>query len=77
MRTNKILLTIFIVSFTFLHGCSTTPSDISGSLGASFSKAYKAFSSLISGYEDYPITKELVKVISDQSLFAIEYLSIK
>jgi len=68
MRTNKILLTTFIVSFIFLHGCSTTPSAISGSVGASFSKAYKAISSLISGYEDYPITRELVDQIPYASL---------
>ena len=68
MRTNKILSTIFIVSFIFLHGCSTTPSAISGNVGASFSKAYKALSSLISGYEDYPITRELVDQIPYASL---------
>jgi hypothetical protein len=68
MRTNKILLTIFIVFFIFLNGCSTIPSEISGSVGASFSKAYKAFSSLISGYEDYPITRELVDQIPYASL---------
>ena len=68
MRTNKILLTIFIVSFIFLHGCSTTPADLGGSVGASFSKAYKAISSLISGYEDYPITRELVDQIPYASL---------
>ena len=63
MRTNKILLTIFIVSFIFLNGCSTLPSDIGGSVGGSFSNAYKAISSLISGYEVYPITRELVDQI--------------
>ena len=63
MRTNKILLTIFVVSFIFLQGCSTTSSAISGSVGASFSKAYKAISSLVFGYEDYPITRELVDQI--------------
>ena len=68
MRTNKILLTIFVVSFIFLQGCSTTSSAISGSVGASFSKAYKAISSLISGYEDYPITRELVDQIPYASL---------
>ena len=68
MRTNKILLTIFMVSFIFLHGCSTTPADLSGSVGASFSKAYKAISSLISGYEDYPMTRELVDQIPYASL---------
>ena len=68
MRTNKILLTIFIVSFIFLNGCSTIPSDIGGSVGGSFSNAYKAFSSLISGYEDYPITRELVEQIPYASL---------
>mgnify|MGYP006225880001 CR=1 FL=1 len=68
MRTNKILLTIFMVSFIFLHGCSTTPADLSGSVGASFSKAYKAISSLISGYDDYPITRELVDQIPYASL---------
>ena len=68
MRTNKILLTIFMVSFIFFHGCSITPADLSGSVGASFSKAYKAISSLISGYEDYPITRELVDQIPYASL---------
>ena len=68
MRTNKILLTIFIVSFIFLNGCSSIPSEISGSVGASFSKAYKAISSLIFGYEDYPITRELVDQIPYASL---------
>jgi len=68
MRTNKILLTIFIVSFIFLNGCSTLPSDIGGSVGGSFSNAYKAISSLISGYEDYPITRELVDQIPYASL---------
>ena len=68
MRTNKILLTIFVVSFIFLQGCSTTSSAISGSVGASFSKAYKAISSLIYGYEDYPITRELVDQIPYASL---------
>tara|TARA_B100001750_G_scaffold128210_1_gene101803 strand:+ start:361 stop:1056 length:696 start_codon:yes stop_codon:yes gene_type:complete len=68
MRTNKILLTIFTVSFIFLHGCSTTSSVISGNVGASFSKAYKAISSLISGYEDHPITRELVDQIPYASL---------
>ena len=68
MRTNKILLTIFIVSFIFLNGCSSIPSNVSGSIGGSFSKAYKALSSLISGYEDYPITRELVDQIPYASL---------
>ena len=68
MRTNKILLTIFVVSFIFLQGCSTTPAAISGSVGTSFSKAYKAISSLITGYEDYPITRELVDQIPYASL---------
>ncbi len=68
MRTNKILLTIFMVSFIFLHGCSTTPADLGGSVGASFTKAYKAISSSISGYEDYPITRELVDQIPYASL---------
>ena len=57
-----------MVSIIFFHGCSTTPSDLSGSVGASFSKAYKAISSLISGYEDYPITRELVDQIPYASL---------
>ena len=68
MRTNKILLTIFIVSFIFLNGCSSIPSNVSGSIGGYFSKAYKALSSLISGYEDYPITRELVDQIPYASL---------
>ena len=72
MRTNKILLTIFIVSFIFLNGCSSIPSNIGGTMGGtiggSFSNAYKAISSLISGYEDYPITKELVDQIPYASL---------
>ena len=68
MRTNKILLTIFIVSFIFLNGCSSIPSNIGGTIGGSFSNAYKAISSLISGYEDYPITRELVDQIPYASL---------
>jgi len=68
MRTNKILLTIFIVSFIFLNGCSTIPSNISGNIGGSFSNAYKAISSSIFGYEDYPITRELVDQIPYASL---------
>ena len=68
MRTNKILLTIFIVSFIFLNGCSSIPSNIGGTIGGSFSNAYKAISSSISGYEDYPITRELVDQIPYASL---------
>ena len=68
MRTNKILLTIFIVSFIFLNGCSSISSNIGGSVGGSFSNAYKAISSSIFGYEDYPITRELVDQIPYASL---------
>ncbi len=68
MRTNKILLTIFIVSFIFLNGCSSISSNIGGTIGGSFSNAYKAISSSISGYEDYPITRELVDQIPYASL---------
>ena len=68
MRTIKILLTIFIVSFIFLNGCSSIPSNIGGTIGGSFSNAYKAISSLISGYEDYPITREIVDQIPYASL---------
>ena len=68
MRTNKILLTIFIVSFIFLNGCSSIPSNIGGTIGGSFSNAYKAISSSIFGYEDYPITRELVDQIPYASL---------
>jgi len=74
MRTSKISLTVFIVSFIFFYSCSTTPSDsstraaVSGNVGSSFSNAYKAISSLIFGYEDYPITRELVDQIPYASL---------
>ena len=45
------------------------PSNKTGSIGGtSFFQAYKAISSVISGYEDYPITRELVDQIPYASL---------
>ena len=53
-----------------MGGCSIIPKKIteSGSIGGNFTKTFTAFKALIYGYEDFPITEELVNQIPYASI---------
>ena len=59
----RITISLFIINF-FLISCSSLPANIAGN----FTQTFKAFSSLIYGYEDYPISQSLVDEIPYASL---------
>jgi len=59
---NKIVITFY--TLIVLGGCAHLPPNVAGN----FNETYKAFSNLIFGYEDYPITQEVVDQIPYASM---------
>tara|TARA_B100000029_G_scaffold421428_1_gene427698 strand:- start:562 stop:1245 length:684 start_codon:yes stop_codon:yes gene_type:complete len=58
----KTLITFYIV--IILSSCANLPPNVAGN----FNQTYKAFSNLIFGFEDYPITQEVVDQIPYASM---------
>ena len=59
---NKTIITFYIL--IVLESCSYLPANVAGN----FNQTYKAFSALIFGYEDYPITQNVVDQIPYASM---------
>ena len=60
----KKILALFLSLNFFLLSCSALPSNVAGN----FSQTYKAVTALIYGYEDHPITQDLIDQIPYASL---------
>ena len=60
----KRLLITSVSTILLLQGCSLLPSNVAGN----YTQTFKAFSALIYGYEDYPITQSLVDQIPYASM---------
>lgn len=61
---SRKILTLFFFLSLFLLSCSALSPNVAGN----FSQTYKAVKALIYGYEDYPITKDLIDQIPYASL---------
>ena len=60
----------FLIFLLILQGCSVIPDRIkeSGSVGSNFTQTFNALKALVYGYEDFPITQDLVNKIPYASL---------
>lgn len=70
MKNPRIFLFLIFFSFSIYQGCSVIPDRIkeSGTVGSSFTQTFNAFRALVYGYEDFPITQDLVNQIPYASL---------